>query len=97
MTTVKTCNTAAIVTAASLAAAISLAASQASAQVNVPKPSYKFEKCYGVAKAGLNDCFSSRHVCGGTAKTDNEPDAWIYVPAGTCKKIVGGSVMPKGS
>lgn len=77
-------------TSAGLAAAVASAASQASAQVNVPKPSYKFEKCYGVVKAGQNDCFSPGHSCGGTAAKNNDPQAWIYVPAGTCKKIVGG-------
>jgi len=92
--TTKTRSFSAIAASAGLAA-ISLAASQANAQVNVPKPSYKFEKCYGIVKAGQNDCFSPGLVCGGTAKTDNEPGAWIYVPAGTCKKIVGGSLAPK--
>ena len=46
-----------IVSAAGLLAAVTLAASAAHGQVNVPKPTYKFEKCYGVAKAGGNDCF----------------------------------------
>ena len=80
------------VAAAALAAA--LVAAEASAQVNVPKPSYKFEKCYGVVKAGMNDCFSPVHSCGGTAKKDNEPNAWVYVPAGVCKKLVGGELSP---
>lgn len=78
---------------AAFAASIALA-SAADAQVNVPKPSYKFEKCYGVAKAGQNDCFSAGNACGATSKVDNERDAWIYVPAGTCKKITGGSTAP---
>lgn len=79
-----------------IAAAIATAAAAAaSAQVNVPKPSYKFEKCYGIVRAGQNDCFSESHQCGGTARADNEGDAWIYVPAGTCTKIVGGSTAPK--
>jgi uncharacterized membrane protein len=84
-------------TAAGIAAAVAAAAAQASAQVNVPKPSYKFEKCYGVVKAGHNDCFSPGHSCGGTAAKDRDPQAWIYVPAGTCKKIVGGDTKPLGS
>lgn len=80
------------VAAAALAAAF--VASEASAQVNVPKPSYKFEKCYGVVKAGMNDCFSPVHACGGTAKKDNEPAAWVYLPVGVCKKLVGGELAP---
>jgi uncharacterized membrane protein len=86
-------NLAKIITVAGLAAATA-AASQASAQVNVPKPSYKFEKCYGVAKAGQNDCFTPSNSCGGTAARDHDPQTWIYVPAGTCQKIAGGSTKP---
>lgn len=55
------------------------------------KPEFSFEKCYGVVKAGLNDCQTNTHSCAGTSTADNQPDAWIYVPAGTCTKIAGGS------
>ncbi len=57
----------------------------------------KMEKCYGVAKAGKNDCAikSQGSSCAGQAKTDSISDAWIYVPKGTCDKIVGGSTEPK--
>jgi len=78
--------------ASGLATALAiLATTPANAQTNIPKPSYKFEKCFGIAKAGKNDCFSVSHQCGGTATKDHDGDAWIYVPAGTCEKIVGGS------
>ncbi|MGD9742664.1 MAG: DUF2282 domain-containing protein [Dongiaceae bacterium] len=53
------------------------------------------EKCYGIAAAGKNDCQTSTSSCAGTATTDNQPDAWIYVPTGTCVKIAGGSLQPK--
>jgi len=51
------------------------------------------EKCYGVAKAGKNDCAikSLGTSCAGSANADSIADAWIYVPKGTCEKIVGGS------
>jgi uncharacterized membrane protein len=78
----------------SLVAAVAFAASQVEAQVNIPKPSYKYEKCYGIVKAGQNDCFSTTHSCGATSTKDNDPQSWIYVPAGTCKKITGGSTAP---
>lgn len=52
-----------------------------------------FEKCAGVVKAGLNDCGTSSHACAGQAKVDNDPEEWIYVPAGTCAKIAGGTVV----
>jgi uncharacterized membrane protein len=61
------------------------------------QPAYSFEKCYGVVKAGLNDCQTSTHSCAGTSTVDNQGDAWIYVPAGTCTKLVGGSNQPKSS
>jgi uncharacterized membrane protein len=50
-----------------------------------------FEKCYGVAKAGQSDCQTATTSCAGTSKTDNQADAWIFVPEGTCDKITGGS------
>ncbi len=43
----------------------------------------------------MNDCFSTSHTCGGTATVDKDPDSWIYVPAGSCSKIVGGSTGTK--
>ena len=49
------------------------------------------EKCYGIVKAGKNDCQTSNSACAGTSKTDGQKDAWIYVPKGTCDKVVGGS------
>lgn len=49
------------------------------------------EKCYGVAKAGQNDCanLSGSHSCAGQAKTDNDPNEWKYVPKGSCKDMKG--------
>lgn len=51
------------------------------------------EKCYGIAKAGANDCasLSGSHTCSGQSKADNSPDEWKYVAAGTCKKMGGKS------
>ena len=51
-----------------------------------------FEKCKGVAKAGMNDCGSSGHACAGQSKKDGDPEEWVYVPEGTCEKLVGGKV-----
>lgn len=53
------------------------------------------EKCYGISKAARNDCQTATSSCAGTSKTDNQADAWIAVPKGTCDKIVGGSLAPK--
>jgi uncharacterized membrane protein len=49
------------------------------------------EKCYGVAKAGKNDCAANGHACAGQSKTNSDRKEWVKVPAGTCEKIVGGS------
>ena len=50
------------------------------------------EKCAGIAKAGKNDCGTSKSSCAGTAKQDRDPEAWVFVPKGTCEKIAGGTV-----
>lgn len=83
--------------ASALAAAIS-APALIGAQTPVPAPkTFKAEKCYGIAKAGKNDCASAgNNSCGGTSKANGDPRAWVYVPAGYCERIVGGSVTPKG-
>jgi uncharacterized membrane protein len=82
-----------------LAAALSGLAATAAAQQPTPAtlPGYKFEKCYGIVKSGKNDCATATSSCAGTAKRDNQPDSWVYVPTGTCDKIVGGSTTLKGS
>ncbi|MCA0938148.1 DUF2282 domain-containing protein [Vibrio alginolyticus] len=49
------------------------------------------EKCYGVAKAGKNDCATKTSSCAGTAKQDNQKDAFVVVPKGLCDKLAGGS------
>ena len=60
------------------------------------EPTFKAEKCYGINAAGKNDCASSNsHSCAGEAKQASDPKSWIYVPVGTCSKIVGGSTSPK--
>lgn len=55
----------------------------------------KMEKCAGIVKAGKNDCQTSVSACAGTAKKDAQQDAWIYLPKGSCERIVGGTVVSK--
>ena len=83
-------STAAVAAATLLAVSLSLAAGAAQAQ-----DKGKQEKCYGVVKAGKNDCQTAASSCAGTSKKDSQKDAWIYVPAGTCAKIVGSASEPK--
>lgn len=56
--------------------------------------SHKMEKCYGVVKASQNDCGDSKgvHSCAGAAKADALKSEWIFLPKGTCDRIVGGSL-----
>ena len=50
------------------------------------------ERCYGVARAGKNDCGTARHACAGLADKDADAEEWLMLPAGTCTKIIGGRV-----
>lgn len=79
----------AIVSFLALAAAnTTLAATDAATDKNM-------EKCYGIVKAGMNDCATATASCAGSSTKDNQPDAFVFVPKGLCDKIVGGSLNPK--
>jgi uncharacterized membrane protein len=54
----------------------------------------KLEKCYGVAKAGKNDCAGGAHACAGQSSKDGSTKEFIELPKGTCQRIVGGSLTP---
>ena len=77
--------------AAALATVCATTVGSASAQMDAPKKDR--EKCYGVAKAGQNDCGTANHGCSGQAKADNLPDEWKFVPTGTCEEA-GGTTKP---
>lgn len=64
-------------------------ANYASAADNSPTA---MEKCYGIAKAHLNDCQTTNHSCSGSATENRQPDAFVLLPKGLCNKIVGGSL-----
>ena len=53
------------------------------------------EKCYGVVKAGKNDCgnVAKTHSCAAQSTVDGDPGEWIALPAGVCEKLVGGSLV----
>jgi uncharacterized membrane protein len=71
---------------AALAGVIAAAGTTAIAQDNSDK-----EKCYGIAKAGENNCASSdgAHSCAGQATVDNSPNEWKYVAKGSCEEMGG--------
>lgn len=54
------------------------------------------EKCYGIVKAGMNDCGANGHSCAGQSATDGDKSEWLSLPKGTCERIVGGSLKPGG-
>lgn len=54
----------------------------------------EMEKCYGVSKAGKNDCASNGHACAGQSKADRNAKEWLTVPKGTCERLAGGSLTP---
>jgi len=88
-----------LVLASAVAAAFvtpSIFAARSAAAPQAGDPGFKAEKCYGIAKAGKNDCASTGNSsCAGTSKRNADPKAWLYVPAGYCERIVNGSLQAK--
>ncbi len=60
-----------------------------------PTPKFDAEKCYGVTKAGKNDCAANGHACQGQSKAEANGKEWVYVPKGTCERIVNGTLAAK--
>ena len=87
----KKTNVSSVVLAGVLAAGVSISGS-ALAEDNMT-----MEKCYGVSKAGKNDCGTNAHSCAGQAKVDANSSEWVYVPKGTCGKLVNGSLVSNES
>ena len=80
---------------AALAAVLALGVST-TALAGPVTPQAGQEKCYGVAKAGQNDCGTAKHACAAQgAKTDNDPTEWKYVAKGTCENIGGKIALAK--
>jgi len=86
----------AVTTSASLVlGALAFAALLNSAYADpVPQPAGS-EKCYGVAKAGKNDCGSGAHSCAGQSTKSRDKESFVYLPTGACEKLVGGSTTPR--
>ena len=64
------------------------------AMVSVPAAAQEKEQCFGIAKAGQNDCasISGAHSCAGQSKVDMDKGEWKYVAKGTCKDMKGLSM-----
>jgi uncharacterized membrane protein len=81
--------------ASALAAALSMPLVSMAQGGPAPRPKFEAEKCYGIARAGKNDCQTANSSCAGTSRRDGQGDAWIYVPKGSCEKTVTGALQPK--
>ena len=90
MSTIRTTSTRLLLTSA-LSGMI--AAAMAPAHAADPKPVY--EKCAGIAKAGKNDCGTSKHACAGLATRDSDKEEYVVLPEGACAKIAGATVIGK--
>jgi uncharacterized membrane protein len=77
-----------------LAGMITAAGPAAQAADNADKKP-AMEKCGGIAKAGKNDCGTSKHACAGQAAKDGDKEEYVKLPAGACDKIVGATVLGK--
>ena len=75
---------------AALSAAVAISASQAEGEMKDK------EKCYGIAKAGKNDCGTANgaHDCTGQATTDKDKNDFKYVKIGDCEKMGGSTTVP---
>ena len=85
------------ITALSLAAAMAAGASITAAQAAgpAPMPTYKAEKCFGIALKAQNDCAAGPGTtCAGTSNVNYQGNAWKYVAEGSCVKM-GGSLAAK--
>ena len=79
----------------SAAVASALTMSLASGLARAADDNSTKDKCYGIAKAGQNDCANKAgaHSCAGQTKADFSADDWKYVAKGTCEKM-GGAMSP---
>ena len=73
-----------------MTAFLALAATQTAYAVSNQPTLDPTEKCYGIVKAGMNDCATAKSDCAGSATKDRQADAFIFMPKSACEKIVGG-------
>ena len=74
------------------AAALAVASTAAYAADTKAMDKPAMEKCFGVAKAGKNDCAAGTHSCAGQATKDMDKASFVSIPAGVCAKLAGGSL-----
>ena len=71
--------------------AATAAAVMSMSMLAAPVAAQEKEKCFGIAKAGQNDCanLTGSHSCAGQSKVDMDKSEWKYVAKGTCKSLKG--------
>ncbi|MES2117625.1 MAG: DUF2282 domain-containing protein [Pseudomonadota bacterium] len=79
-----------------IAAALATVCAASSAATPAASAATDKEKCFGIAKAGQNDCAAANgaHSCAGQSKVDNGAAEWKYVAKGTCEKMGGKTAAP---
>ena len=87
-TALKSLTLSALFGAAALAAAGTAAFADESKAMDKPA----MEHCFGVAKAGKNDCAAGTHSCASQSTTDMDKASFVSLPAGMCAKLAGGSL-----
>jgi uncharacterized membrane protein len=75
-----------------LAVAGAMLAAVAASMRHGAQGSIERERCYGVARAGANDCANAVHSCAKQAPADSDKREWIAVPKGTCLRLGGGTL-----
>ena len=86
-------NTTKLIVSSAIAGLVSLASAGAAVAEDKPAAAAK-EKCYGITKAGKNDCGTAKHSCSGQAASDNLPEEWKFVAKGTCEAMKGSLKKP---
>jgi uncharacterized membrane protein len=77
-------------TASLITSALSLALFTVSSTINAES---QREQCAGIVKAGLSDCASVEHICAGMNTDDSSETDWLWLPIGTCNKIIGAHTL----
>jgi uncharacterized membrane protein len=81
-----------VVSAVAVALALAGCAESAKQSAETQPQMAQGERCFGIAKAGMNDCKAGSHSCKGMSTVDADPASFMLLPAGTCEKLIGGRI-----
>ena len=77
-----------------MTAFLAMVTSQSSIAATTDTQVQSTEKCYGVVKAGMNDCATAKSSCASSSVKDGQTDAFILLPKGLCERLVSGALKP---